>query len=354
MVNRATRGRGAIGNEAGRFEALGRESVDDGWDAVEDDVPHLKTTLGIDHTRSVISFNQSPDQPFDRSINPYRGCEHGCIYCYARPSHAYLGLSAGLDFESRLFYKPDAAETLRRELARPGYRCAPIMLGANTDAYQPAERRLAVTRGIIEALAECEHPLRIITKSSLVERDLDLLAPMAARRLCAVAVSITSFDTAITRRMEPRASAPARRLETVRRLVSAGIPVEVPVAPVIPVLTDGELETILARARDAGATDSWYTLIRLPREVAGLFKSWLEEHFPLKADHVLNRIRDSRGGRDYESGFGTRMRGRGTYADLLERRFQLAYRRLEFPGNAGLDTTRFRAPAAVTPQLTLF
>jgi DNA repair photolyase len=351
---RATRGRGAIGNESGRFEEFGRESVDDGWDSTDHDRPRLQTILGVDHTRSVISFNQSPDLPFDRSINPYRGCEHGCIYCYARPTHAYLGLSPGLDFESRLYYKPDAAEILRRELARPRYRCAPIMLGANTDAYQPTERRLAVTRGIIEVLADCDHPLRIITKSSLVERDLDLLAPMAERGLCAVAVSITSFDTAITRRMEPRTSSPARRLRTVQTLAAAGIPVEVPVAPVIPVLTDGELETILERARDAGATDTWYTLIRLPREVADLFKGWLQEHFPLKAEHVLNRIRDSRGGRDYESGFGTRMRGRGAYADLLERRFQLAYRRLAFPGNAGLDTTRFRAPAKATPQLTLF
>jgi len=308
----------------------------------------------VDRSRTVISFNESPDLPFDRSINPYRGCEHGCIYCYARPSHAYLGLSPGLDFESRIFYKPDAAACLRSELARPGYGCAPIVLGANTDAYQPSERALGITREIVELLASCDHPVRIITKSSLVERDMDLLAPMAARGLCTVAVSITSFDTDITRRMEPRTSSPARRLRTVERLAHAGIPVEVPVAPVIPVLTDGELESILARARGAGASDAWYTLIRLPREVADLFKSWLNEHFPLKAGRILHRIQDSRGGRDYESAFGTRMRGRGPYADLLERRFQLAYRRLAFPGNDALTVTRFRPPVENESQLTLF
>ena len=351
---RATKGRGASENSTGRFESLERESVDDGWGSLEQEEDRLETTLSIDRSRTVISFNKSPDLPFDRSINPYRGCEHGCIYCYARPSHAYLGLSPGLDFESRIFYKADAAACLRSELARPGYRCAPIMLGANTDAYQPSERALGVTREIVELLASCDHPVRIITKSSLVERDMDLLVPMAARGLCTVAVSITSFDTNITRRMEPRTSSPARRLQTVERLARAGIPVEVPVAPVIPALTDGELESILARARGAGASDAWYTLIRLPREVAGLFKSWLSEHFPLKAEHVLHRIQDSRGGKDYESEFGIRMRGRGPYADLLERRFQLAYRRLGFPGNDDLNVTRFRPPVENESQLTLF
>ena len=354
LMNRVIKGRGAIGNKSGRFESLERESIDDGWG----DEPHLqarpKTTLSIDRARTVISYNQSPDLPFDRSINPYRGCEHGCVYCYARPSHAFLGLSPGLDFESRIFYKADAADCLRAELARPGYDCAPIMLGANTDAYQPSERTLRITRAIVEELAGCDHPVRIITKSSLVERDMDLLAPMAERGLCVVAVSITTLDTEVSRRMEPRAASPARRLRSVERLARAGIPVEVPIAPVVPVLTDGELEQILARVRDAGASDAWYTLIRLPREVAELFKTWLEEHFPLKADHVMQRIRDSRGGRDYESDFGTRMRGRGTYADLLERRFQLAHRRLGFPGTAALDLTRFRPPAKMRAQLELF
>lgn len=353
-MNRATKGRGATENESGRFESLEREDIDDGWGCLEDERDRLKTTLSADRSRTVISFNQSPDLPFDRSINPYRGCEHGCIYCYARPTHAYLGLSPGLDFESRIFFKADAAGCLRSELARPGYRCAPITLGANTDAYQPSERSLGITRKIVEVLEGCDHPVRIVTKSSLVERDVDILASMAERGLCTVAVSITSFDTEITRRMEPRASSPARRLQSVERLARAGIPVEVPVAPVIPVLTDGELEGILERARDAGATDAWYTLIRLPREVADLFNDWLHEHFPLKAEHVLRRIRDSRGGKDYESAFGTRMRGRGIYADLLERRFQLAYRRLGFPGNDELDVTRFRAPVENESQLTLF
>lgn len=354
MVDRVTKGRGAAGNQSGRFELLTRESVDDGWDTLEQEPERLKTTLSVDRSRTVISYNESPDLPFDRSINPYRGCEHGCIYCYARPTHAWLGLSPGLDFESRIFYKPDAAAHLREELARPSYRCATIVLGANTDAYQPSERRLKVTRGILELLASCNHPLRIVTKSSLVERDLDLLAPMAERGIVTVAVSITTFDTGISRTMEPRASSPARRLKSIERLATAGIPVEVPVAPVIPVLTDSELERILELARNAGAIDAWYTLVRLPREVAELFKSWLRLHYPLKAEHILNRIRDSRGGKDYESGFGTRMRGRGTFADLLERRFQLAYRRLGFPGNEAPDVTLFRAPAVDEAQLTLF
>jgi len=351
---RAIKGRGATQNPTGRFESLQREAADDGWGSLDDGPGKLHTTLGIDRSRSVISFNRSPDLPFDRSINPYRGCEHGCIYCYARPSHAYLGLSPGLDFESRIFYKADAAARLRAELARPAYACAPIMLGANTDAYQPTERSARVTRRIIEVLASCNHPLRIITKSSLVERDMDLLAPMGARGLCSVAVSITSLDTGIVRTMEPRTTSPERRLRCVETLAGAGIPVEVPVAPVIPVLTDGELEHILERARRAGASDAWYTLIRLPREVAGLFKSWLVEHFPLKAEHVMARIRDSRGGKDYESGFGTRMRGRGAFADLLERRFKLARRRLGFPGIQPLDVTQFQAPLADKAQLSLF
>jgi DNA repair photolyase len=354
LDGRSIKGRGATENRSGRFESLERETLDDGWGCLEEAPERLKTSLGVDRSRTVMSFNQSPDLPFDRSINPYRGCEHGCIYCYARPSHAWLGLSPGLDFETRILYKADAADCLRRELARPGYACAPVMLGANTDAYQPAERKLRITRAIVEVLDSCDHPVRIVTKSSLVERDMDLLASMAERGLCAVAVSITSFDAGIVRKMEPRAVSPARRLKTVERLTEAGIPVEVPVAPVIPVLTDGELERILERARNAGATDAWYTLIRLPREVADLFKSWLRLNFPLKAEHVLNRIRDSRGGRDYESGFGTRMRGRGAFADLLERRFQLAYRRLEFPGNEELDVTRFLPPAGSDAQLELF
>jgi len=350
---RVHKGRGATANQSGRFESLARERVDDGWE--RDDAPErLATTLQPDRSRTVISYNSSPDLPFDRSINPYRGCEHGCIYCYARPSHAWLGLSPGLDFESRIFFKADAAERLLGELSRPGYTCAAIALGANTDAYQPADRKLGITRAILEALDACNHPVRIVTKSALVERDIDVLASMAERGLCTVGVSITSFDTRVARAMEPRATSPARRLETVRRLTDAGIPVEVPVAPVIPVLTDGELEHILECARGAGALDAWYTLIRLPREVADLFKSWLDRHFPMKAEHVMNRVRDSRGGKDYEPGFGTRMRGRGAFADLLEQRFRIACRRLGFPGSPALDVTRFHPPGKVKSQLPLF
>lgn len=349
-----TKGRGATANTSGRFESIARETCDDGWERIDDEPVRLATTLEPDQSRTVISYNESPDLPFDRSINPYRGCEHGCIYCYARPSHAWLGLSPGLDFESRIFFKADAAQRLRNELSRPGYVCRPIALGANTDAYQPADRKLGITRTLLEVLDACDHPVRIVTKSALVERDLDLLASMAERGLCTVGVSITSFDTEIVRRMEPRATSPARRLETVERLARAGIPVEVPVAPVIPVLTDGELEHILECARSSGALDAWYTLIRLPREVAELFRSWLHAHFPLKADHVMSRIRDSRAGKDYEAGFGTRMRGRGVFADLLEQRFQIACRRLGFPGSPALDTTRFRPPVTNGNQLALF
>ncbi len=351
---RPIKGRGATANRSGRFESFERESLDDGWGILDEEQERPKTTLSVDHSRTVISFNKSPDLPFDRAINPYRGCEHGCIYCYARPSHAWLGLSPGLDFETRIFHKPNAVDCLRSELANDRYACAPITLGANTDAYQPVERKLGITRAILECLDDCNHPVRIVTKSSLVERDMDVLSSMAERGLCTVAVSITSFDTEIARKMEPRTTAPARRLETVARLAASGIPVEAAVAPVIPVLTDSELERILERTRDAGAIDAWYTLIRLPREVAELFKSWLRLHFPLRAEHVIGRIQDSRGGRDYESGFGTRMRGRGAFADLLERRFELAHRRLGFPGSPELDVSHFRAPAKVEAQLRLF
>ncbi|MDX1434380.1 MAG: PA0069 family radical SAM protein [Gammaproteobacteria bacterium] len=347
------KGRGAGGNESGRFERFAREDCDDGWGILDEEPARLRTTLEVDSSRSVISYNESPDVPFDRSINPYRGCEHGCIYCYARPTHAWLGLSPGLDFESRLFYKPDAAAELRSELSRGRYRCAPIALGANTDAYQPVERRLEVTRGIVQVLHDCAHPLIIITKSALVERDLDLLGPMAERRLASVAVSITTLDHDVARRMEPRAAAPARRLRTIERLAAAGIEVTVLVAPVIPVLTDAELETILASAREAGAVDARYIFVRLPLEVSGLFREWLERHYPLKAAHVLARISDSRDGKDYVSGFGTRMRGTGHFADLLARRFALARERLAFPGRGELDCSAFRRPARDERQLAL-
>lgn len=346
-------GRGATGNPDNRYAAHSREACDDGWGGLDAEPAPVRTELFIDSSRSVINYNDSPDVPFDRSINPYRGCEHGCVYCFARPSHAWLGLSPGLDFESRLFHKPDAPTLLRRELARPGYRCAPIALGINTDAYQPVERKLGLTRAIIEVLAEHGHPFSLVTKSALVERDIDLLAPLAADNLVHVAVSVTTLERPLARAMEPRAAAPERRLETIRRLAEAGVSVTVLAAPVIPFLNDHELEAILAAVRAAGAVDAGYVLLRLPHEVKDLFKDWLAVHVPLKAERVINRLRDCRGGKDYDSRFGRRMRGEGEYADLLARRFRLAHRRLGFPGASPLDCGRFKVPGRAD-QLELF
>ena len=352
----AVPGRGARSNPDNRFEATRRELIDDGWGSLDAPPPPLTTTLTVDSSRSVISYNTSPDVPFDRSINPYRGCEHGCVYCFARPTHAYLDLSPGLDFESKLFYKPNAAELLRNELAKRNYRCQPITVGINTDAYQPVERKLGVTRQILEVLRDCHHPLTIVTKSALIERDLDILAPMAARNLVHVAVSITTLDHRLARRLEPRAAAPKRRLQTIATLSEAGIPVTVLVAPLIPVLTDNELETILEQVRQAGARDAGYVLLRLPLEIKTLFKEWLVEHEPGKADHVMNRIRDSRGGKEYDAAFGQRMRGTGIFADLIAQRFKLAKKRLGFAGTPQLDTQQFCPPTPVnhSGQLALF
>lgn len=346
------KGRGAVANEAGRYEALSRETFDDGWSG-EEELATLRTSLTPDSSRTIISRNQSPDIPFDCSINPYRGCEHGCVYCYARPTHAWLGLSPGLDFESKLFYKPEAAAQLRRELAQTGYHCTPIALGANTDPYQPAERKLEVTRSILEVLSELEHPVRIITKSAMVERDIDLLVSLAERNLCTVTVSVTSLDRRLSRLMEPRAAAPERRIRAIKNLSDAGIPVTVLVAPIIPVLTDREIESILGRAREAGARSANYVLLRLPLEVKDLFIDWLETHFPLKAGHVMKRIRDTRGGKTNDASFGRRQRGTGEYAELIARRFTLASKRLGFPGDPALDTSRFAAPTT-SNQLSLF
>lgn len=336
------KGRGAVANPDGRYNAFQHESVDDGWDYGEEDGAP-RTEISQEHPRTIIARNQSPDVPFDLSINAYRGCEHGCIYCYARPTHAYLGLSPGLDFETRLSTKPDAARLLRRELQTPGYRPSPIALGANTDPYQPIERRYRITRQILEVLSEFNHPCTITTKSALVERDVDILAPLAERRLVWVHLSVTTLRPEIARRMEPRASAPQRRLQAVRRLREAGIPVSVMVAPVIPVLTDPELERILEAAADAGALSANYMLVRLPLEVADLFEDWLRAHFPDMADHVLNRIRDSRGGRNNDPRFGHRMRGEGVFADLIAQRFRLATRKLSLDRSLPpLDCQRFR------------
>ena len=346
----AIKGRGAPSNLEGRFETWRREAEDDGWSAEgrEDDEPRpLATQVAHEQAKSIITRNDSPDVSFDQSINPYRGCEHGCIYCFARPSHGYLGLSPGLDFETRISAKVNAAEVLRRELAAPNYRCQVIAVGVNTDAYQPVERELKITRSVLEVLAETQHPVALITKSALIERDIDLLAPMAAKQLARVYVSITNFDAALARKLEPRAAAPYRRVETVRKLAEAGIPVGVMVAPIIPFMTDCDLEAILERSREAGATAAGYVLLRLPWEVAPLFKDWLATHYPLKANHVVSLVRQMRGGKDYDSTFGTRGVGVGTFATLLEQRFRRACERLglDHEHRPELDTTRFRPPA---------
>ncbi len=357
------RGRGATFNPANRFRNETRESVDDGWTAPaatpeDDEPPPFKTFVAIQPARTIIARNASPDIPFTQSINPYQGCEHGCVYCYARPSHAYLDLSPGLDFETRLFAKPNAAELLRKELAKPGYECDPIALGTNTDPYQPIEREWKVTRSILEVLAERRHPFTIVTKSALVERDIDLIAPMAAQGMARVYVSITSLDKSIARTLEPRAAAPHRRLQTVKTLAEAGIPVGVLVAPIIPQLTDKDLEAILEGAAAAGARYAGWIMLRLPLEVAPLFRAWLDAHYPLRAEHVMSVIRQIRGGRDYDAAFGSRMRGTGNFAQLIERRFELACGRfgLERRDRAKLDTSRFVPPrdAGTTPQLDLF
>ena len=352
---RPPHGRGAAGNADNRYADHQRESVDDGW--FPDEPEPLRTELQIDATRTIITRNQSPDIPFDRSINPYRGCEHGCIYCYARPSHAWLGLSPGLDFESRLFYKPDAAQQLERELARQGYAPATLVLGSNTDAYQPVERRLRLTRQLLEVLAACRHPVVITTKSALVLRDLDLLAPMAEQHLAAVQVSITTLDPDLGRRLEPRAASPKRRLEVIRNLAEAGVPVGVLVSPLIPGLTDSDLEPVLVAATDAGARRAGGLLIRLPLEIKDLFQDWLTAHYPDRANKVLSLIRQCRDGRLNDAQFGTRFTGTGPVAELLQRRFELAATRLGLrhaDSGCRLDTRHFRPPTPPGSQISLF
>jgi DNA repair photolyase len=350
------KGRGALSNRLERFQALQSTPENDGWPGDgEADAPSILTSVTPEQARSIITYNQSPDIGFDRSINPYRGCEHGCIYCYARPSHAYLGLSPGLDFETRLTYKADAAALLRTELSRPSYRCAPIMLGANTDPYQPVERRLRVTRSILEVLLEARHPVSIVTKSALVLRDLDLLVPLAQQQLVHVMVSLTSLDAELKRLLEPRAASPAARLGAIRGLAEAGVPVGTLIAPVIPVITDAELEALLEQAVAAGARRAGYVLLRLPLELKGLFTEWLQTHHPGKAGHVLSLLEQLRDGRLNDSEFGRRMTGTGVYAGLLRRRFTLACRRLNIGGHDDfhLATDRFAPLRAASPQLDL-
>lgn len=328
-----SRGRSAGINPSGRFEPITRHVFDDGWDSLED-LPPFKTEVQVERPRTIITRNESPDISFDRSINPYRGCEHGCVYCFARPSHSFMGLSPGLDFESKLFAKPDAAKLLERELSKEGYRPRTIAIGTNTDPYQPVERRWRIMRDILEVLEARSHPVGIVTKSALVTRDIDILSRMAQRGLAKVALSVTSLDRMLARTMEPRASTPMKRLEAIRQLSEAGIPTSVMVAPIIPGLNDHEIERILDSARAAGATEAGYVLLRLPLEVAPIFKDWLLRHYPDRYRHVMSLVRSMRQGKDYDSEWGKRMKGVGPYAWQIGRRFELAARRL------GLNTVR--------------
>ena len=374
---RPRKGRGAVSNLQGRYETLLREDIDDGWSsgnlgevaaeadsrtdtgAEPDHVPAWKTQIIEEQAKTILSRNQSPDVPFSISLNPYRGCEHGCIYCFARPTHSYLGLSPGLDFESKIFAKVNAPELLRRELEKSSYVPEPLAIGVNTDAYQPCEREYRLTRRILEVLHECEHPLALITKSSLIERDIDLLAEMASRQQAMAAVTITTLDPEVARTLEPRAAAPARRLRTIRTLANAGIPVGVSVAPVIPFVTDSDLERILEAAAEAGAINAGYVILRLPWEVSPLFRQWLDAHFPDRTARVMSRVRDMRGGKDYDSTFGKRMHGEGIWADLIRQRFQKCVARLGIGIRSGvsgsrfkgLDISRFRSPSVV-PTVT--
>lgn len=348
------RGRGVGSNSSGRFETFKRSGFDDGWHHEDEDLPVLKTHVTEESARSIIARNTSPDISFDRSINPYRGCEHGCSYCYARPSHAYMGLSAGLDFESRLFAKTNAVELLQRELGAKGYQAATIALGANTDPYQPVERQYRLTRKILKVLNECNHPVGIVTKSALVTRDIDLLKPMAEKGLVKVALSITTLDHKLSRKMEPRACAPGKRLQALEILSASGIPTVAMTAPIIPAINDMEIENLLGAAHSAGAREAGYVLLRLPHELKELFREWLQREFPDRARHVMNLVRDIRGGRDNDPEFGVRMTGRGPYAWQIGRRFELACKRLGLnKAKQKLRADLFERPIQPGEQLSL-
>jgi len=357
---RREKGRGAVSNRAGRFARETREAAaddcSDEWAEELDALPKLATVVRAEAAKSIISRNQSPDVPFEQSINPYRGCEHGCVYCYARATHSYLDLSPGLDFETQLYYKANAAELLEAELRKPGYVCKPITIGANTDPYQPIEREHRITRQLLQTMLEYRHPVSLITKGSLIERDLDLLSRLAELDLVSVHVSVTSLDSKLKRNLEPRAASATARLRMIERLAASGVPVGTLVAPVIPALTDHELETIVERVAAAGAGSAGYVLLRLPHEVAGLFVEWLETHYPDRARHVMSLVRQSRGGRDYDSAWGQRMRGSGRFADLIETRFKLACRRhgLNRRSDGALRTDLFRRPLRTGDQALLF
>lgn len=356
------KGRGAASRVAGRYEKTVRQGEDDGWGSVYDTSldgedappPHPETQVTEERARSILTRNQSPDVGFNLSLNPYRGCEHGCVYCFARPSHAYLDLSPGLDFETRLFAKTNAVDRLRAELAKPGYAPETLMLGINTDAYQPIERRYRITREILEVLAETKHPVSFVTKGGLIERDVDLLARMAEDNLVSAHFSITTLDNRLAARMEPRATAPHGKLRAMRTLADAGVPVGVMIAPVIPMITDHELEHILEAAKAHGARSAGYTLLRLPHELKDVWREWLELHYPDRARHVMSLIQQMRGGKDYDSRFGTRMRGEGPFAQLLQQRFKKAHARLGFGHLPPLDASKFIAPRKPSPQAELF
>jgi DNA repair photolyase len=354
-ISGPVRGRGALSNRPGRFEPIEREDFDDGWTERDEDPPRLDDTLTAMKSRTIITRNDSPDIGFDQSINPYVGCSHGCTYCYARPTHAYMGLSPGLDFESKLFFKPDAAKLLETALSKPGYKVDRVHIGANTDPYQPAERKLGVTRAVLKVLDAFNHPTSLITKSALVVRDLDILSAMAERGLVKVFVSVTTLDRALARAMEPRAATPERRISALRQLAAAGVPCGVGFAPCIPGLNDHEMEAVLERAAEAGVKEAMYVALRLPREIKDLFREWLEAARPDRAKRVMSLVRQMRGGLDYDPQWGSRMRGQGPIADLMSRRFTLACDRL------GLNRDRFiqradlfRVPATPKPQLDLF
>ncbi len=348
------RGRGTLSNMSGRYEQIARIAFDDGWESLEE-LPPFQTTVSVDATRKIITRNESPDISFDRSINPYRGCEHGCVYCFARPTHAYLGLSPGLDFESRLFVKPDAPQLLERELSAANYQPRTIAIGTNTDPYQPIERKYQVMRGLLEVLERAGHPVGIVTKSAMILRDIDILARMAERNLAKVAISVTTLDPKLARIMEPRAATPGRRLEALRQLSRAGIPTSVMVAPVIPAINDMEIERILDAAAFAGVKGAGYVLLRLPLEVRDLFHEWLQAHFPDRAARVFKLIRETRGGKDYDSTFGRRMKGEGPYAWMVGRRFEKACDKSGLNRErTPLSTDHFAPPQRRAKQLSLF
>ncbi|MEP3278956.1 MAG: PA0069 family radical SAM protein [Stappiaceae bacterium] len=348
------RGRGSGINRSGRFEAEVREQFDDGWQTL-DDLPPLKTYVQDEKARKIITRNQSPDISFDRSINPYRGCEHGCVYCFARPTHAYMGLSPGLDFETQLFAKPNAAELLERELSAPNYKVKPLAIGTNTDPYQPIERHKRIMREILEVLERAQHPVGIVTKSALVLRDLDLFGSMAEKNLIKIALSVTTLDRSLHRAMEPRASTPAKRLGALKTLSDAGIPTSVMVAPIIPALNDSEIEKILEKAAEAGAQEAGYVILRMPLEIKEIFREWLMRHYPDRYRHVLSILRSMRGGKDYDAEWGQRMRGKGPYAEAICKRFELAGKRLGLnKRRRRLNTDLFCSPQKGSIQLSLF